>query len=584
MKQLLFILFLLPLSIFTLDNSDELYAVCTEAGWVYKNQDKEEVIKGPFESASHFSDGLGAVRINGLYGYVNSKGKKVIKPKYDFALPFVNGKARVYENGKPIIINKSGEKLFEHNFKQILGFGENDYSIVVTHSRKFGVVDTEGRLVTDTTYSRIAHFQDGVAMATSFEKKVQNSASMPKPLIGLIKWDGKVLVPFGEFERIDKFMNGYSRGHRVVGSGNSKKWVEWILDKNGETLFEIDPKKWTMAYSNILFSNDVAVVDIYHVNVDAIRIFKGSDRYTHAGIIDKQGNILFDNKDFELITPYAENRAFAKTKNGKWLLIDKKGNRLTDTEYDIAESARYKIKEPVFKNGRAKVKVDRNWIYIDTEGEFIGEASVRDKESKQEFFDRLNRYKNPGAVGDAFNVSFIMGGSCTAASGAAEENVSGGWATSSNIPSELKKECNSKETLKLRLTTDEKIGKRLKKCLLTLQLQNCSEDSVQFSAQDSRLNIVLQAKNENGEWKDIEGLRSSWCGNSYHSVTLPPSSLWNFVVRKYEGRFKTKIRAKMYQGKEIIYSNNIDASVNPGQFYIRVGRETKELMPVPRWH
>jgi hypothetical protein len=86
--------------------------------------------------------------------------------------------------------------------------------------------------------------------------------------------------------------------------------------------------------------------------------------------------------------------------------------------------------------------------------------------------------------------------------------------------------------------------------------------------------------NEKGIWKDIEYLPSSWCGNSYHTLTLEKMNYWAFTTPKYEGEIKTKLRielkyldpkeksGKRRNRKEMtIYSNEFEGSINPGQFW-----------------
>lgn len=85
--------------------------------------------------------------------------------------------------------------------------------------------------------------------------------------------------------------------------------------------------------------------------------------------------------------------------------------------------------------------------------------------------------------------------------------------------------------------------------------------------------MKLQAKNQAGEWKYIEYLPSSICGNSYHTVKLEPGAYWQFAVPVYQGVWKTNIRAELSypdknhsQNYKTVYSNIITGSVNPGQF------------------
>lgn len=105
-----------------------------------------------------------------------------------------------------------------------------------------------------------------------------------------------------------------------------------------------------------------------------------------------------------------------------------------------------------------------------------------------------------------------------------------------------------------------------------LYIINQTNDTIFFEAQDSRLNMKLQAQDKNGNWRDIEYQPNSWCGNSYHHVYLPAGYQWTFAVPQYTGTLKTHIRAVLgYKPgldteEQLLYSNEIEGSVNPGQF------------------
>ncbi|MBL7973292.1 MAG: hypothetical protein JNJ85_00170 [Candidatus Kapabacteria bacterium] len=92
--------------------------------------------------------------------------------------------------------------------------------------------------------------------------------------------------------------------------------------------------------------------------------------------------------------------------------------------------------------------------------------------------------------------------------------------------------------------------------------------------------MKVQALNSKGEWKDIEYLPSSWCGNSYHTLTLNSKHYWTFLTPVYEGEFKTKLRIELKyidptdksekrrdKNEITVYSNEYEGSINPGQFW-----------------
>jgi hypothetical protein len=123
---------------------------------------------------------------------------------------------------------------------------------------------------------------------------------------------------------------------------------------------------------------------------------------------------------------------------------------------------------------------------------------------------------------------------------------------------------------------------------MLVEVANTTSDTIVFNAQDNRLYMKTQAKDSNGNWRDIEYLPSSWCGNSYHYVTLPPDRYWTFVAPVYEGEFATSLRIvlsyidpedkvdpsmkkgdRAYRGRRelTVYSNEFPSSINPAQFW-----------------
>jgi len=149
----------------------------------------------------------------------------------------------------------------------------------------------------------------------------------------------------------------------------------------------------------------------------------------------------------------------------------------------------------------------------------------------------------------------------------------GGWGGSNNIyqPVSARDQSFPNELILL-LKPDEPQVFAENFAGFTLYIINQTSDTIFFEAQDSRLNMILQARDKKGEWRDIEYLPSSWCGNSYHQVYLPADYQWQFTVPEYSGSLKTNIRAVLAYKlgldteEQLLYSNEIEGSVNPGQF------------------
>ncbi|MBY5363674.1 WG repeat-containing protein [Rhizobium leguminosarum] len=79
-------------------------------------QTGKELIPRAFEQAMLFSEGLAAVRTNGLFGYVNTAGKVVIEPRFDLAGPFHDGFAEILVGQHTGVVAETGKVVLEPQF------------------------------------------------------------------------------------------------------------------------------------------------------------------------------------------------------------------------------------------------------------------------------------------------------------------------------------------------------------------------------------------------------------------------------------------------------------------------------------
>lgn len=113
---------------------DTLYPTC---GGVYnlcgytRRGDDAIVIPQVFEAARRFSEGLAAVRVDGLTGYIDTAGKMVIAPQFDQGGPFYNGIAEVLTGDHTTVISRTGEALLPAKFARAIPIG-GDMLVVQT--------------------------------------------------------------------------------------------------------------------------------------------------------------------------------------------------------------------------------------------------------------------------------------------------------------------------------------------------------------------------------------------------------------------------------------------------------------------
>lgn len=78
----------------------------------------KEMIPKAFERTMLFSEGLAAVRINGLFGYINTAGKVVIEPRFDLAGPFHDGFAEILVGQHTGVVAETGKVVLEPQFRR----------------------------------------------------------------------------------------------------------------------------------------------------------------------------------------------------------------------------------------------------------------------------------------------------------------------------------------------------------------------------------------------------------------------------------------------------------------------------------
>ncbi|MCU0435500.1 MAG: hypothetical protein MUC87_18725 [Bacteroidia bacterium] len=98
-------------------------------------------------------------------------------------------------------------------------------------------------------------------------------------------------------------------------------------------------------------------------------------------------------------------------------------------------------------------------------------------------------------------------------------------------------------------------------------LVNTADTAVRISAIDSYIPVIIQALDENKQWKPISYSQTSSCGNSYHTIVLDTNEYWEFTAPVFDGAMKTRIRYALFlNDNQVIFSNETEASINKEQF------------------
>jgi len=182
---------------------------------------------------------------------------------------------------------------------------------------------------------------------------------------------------------------------------------------------------------------------------------------------------------------------------------------------------------------------------------------------------------------DCLNVQFKLRGYFYAGSSQVDSTAAGGFYEDSNNPKNLSSEIfKLSESGKLQIAVKPEATTAFEKGISGFKVFviNTSDSIQKLPAQDSRLYLKRQVFYKN-QWRDIEYLPSSWCGNSYHSVFIKPNEYWDFTAPCLVGKIESKFRFELYvNDKMTVYSNVFDGSFNEKQLVKAQGYSPTGIM------
>lgn len=601
--------------------------------WGYIDINGKTVIEPQFAEAGYFVDDLAMVVKNGRFGFIDPKGTFVIPAKYDMGARFFDGAARMYINEKPHYIDTKGKLLFEHDFKEIHFFSDSGYAVVQTKDNYKGLIDRKGNIIIKPIYDTLIFFEnDDVVIAIKEGKyygvlDVEGNIVVPFEKYDTIDYfiNGRAHVQHSSDEETGEndFDGFIDTTGKVVLKTKNQPWefdygeesfsenlgIVEFFKRNPDSISDWDERQKNTYKGIIDIKGNIIKKDTTWSEISSFsksRAFVKNNTSDKFRIINTKGNYVGTN-EFDQFAPnfrneapenFFENDEVYVAVDGSWGMINRNGEYTVplskvfrETNYDgfsqIGDYLVYYIEnEDGYAYGFCNLKTN---IIIPAKYTIINLDTLYDdlihvEQNGKQFY--INQKGNivwqekttPNDGLKPFNILAMNRGYFYASSPSVDElNGFGGWGGSDHTFKKIKrKQKLPKDTFGISVDTESILPHFKEYKGYNLYIYNTSKDSIFFDAQDSRLYMNLQAKDTNGEWKDIEYLPSSWCGNSYHNLFLAKNSFWEFTIPKYEGALKTKLRAKLlyktnHKDKEskVIYSNEFDGSVNPAQFWYK---------------
>lgn len=240
-----------------------LHRTTNEKGRIgYADEDGNIIIKCKYMVAEEFANGVACVSDDGEhYGYINERGKEVLGIKYDEIRPFRYGVARVRRNDKWGLIDDHANLLLKADYEFLSEF--NCYGKAWVN--KGGKFDKEG-FIKDGEYG-IIDLQGTLVIPCKYKRLME---------FGSRHYDWKGLEHDDYNDQLDRI-------------GPAPSYFEWVPTDTLLTDCEY-----------VAFTNDL------------------KRKNNGAGLLDKQGNILVKEEEYDRIyKPAAGMMAFYQLKGSK---------------------------------------------------------------------------------------------------------------------------------------------------------------------------------------------------------------------------------------------------------------------------
>lgn len=170
-----------------------------------------------YDKAQDFSNGMAGVMVGGRWGFINQSGEMVVAPRFEEVQPFEGGLARVKIDGRWGYIDKGGMTVIAAKYEAASNFREG-WAAVKVDGRAF-FIDRDGRDALQTPYSQVGTLRNGLCLFVESGK------------VGLMDKQGRVLVKarYDSLEMVSDELVRVGNGDGAIGYIDYGGRVVWGL-------------------------------------------------------------------------------------------------------------------------------------------------------------------------------------------------------------------------------------------------------------------------------------------------------------------------------------------------------------------
>jgi len=315
---------------------------------------------------------------NGLYGYINTEGKVVIAPQFKKAGKFTDdGLAKVIyedktphdgvEDGKSGFINADGVLVIElqnvkfYDTDDTIGDFSNGLAWVLTKERKYGYINTEGKMVIEPyEFRKVGYFsKNGLARVSLSENRY-----------GYINREGDLILNFDRGNYSDFGGGDFADNGLALQYGHGSSSFERVVLQEGLGASRTNDKGFINEKGDVVIKEDGYLID-GGFSKNGLACIKVNNKY---GYINSEGDIVikpelgfamsFADNGLALVEVLQYDKYGSSTK--KYGYINSQGEIAIEKLFDNVTSTED------FSNGLAKVYGG----YINEKGVFFSDEEI----------------------------------------------------------------------------------------------------------------------------------------------------------------------------------------------------------------
>jgi hypothetical protein len=346
----------------------DLYRIWVEKKIGFIDRSGRVVIQPQFNWAYDFSEGLAQANVVGKEGYIDRTGNWAFEIDTHDDRPFRCGVAVVCTGKRTGIVDRTGQVIdcpfdwmneFTEGLAGVAVYEKTDVTKTAEtqflgfRPRKWGFVDSAGKLVIPVKFTAVGSFSAGLA-PVYLGGREEMCTGLHGGKWGYINREGELVIK-PQFNSAGNF----SEGLAVVSfDGKNYGWI----DKGGK--FAIKMRRLTIAMP-------------FHDGVAWIRGAPDSlPGWNDFGYIAKDGNVFVHPAFRASIGPFSEGLAEAREPatwnaeksdwtQGKYGYVDKRGKWVIEPQFTHTRP---------FRSGLASVQKDEKMAYIDVTGRVVWSA------------------------------------------------------------------------------------------------------------------------------------------------------------------------------------------------------------------